>query len=98
VATYADVEYAPLPDATRAQLQAISNMPLQFGDAAGRAIASGLGGEIQHHGGVNVRHDILPAFEALPDALLLGPYDDGNGRFYESVTLSIADARKETTP
>ncbi len=98
VATYADVEYAPLPGATRAQLQAISNMPLQFGDTAGRAIASDLGGEAEHQGGFNVQHDILPTFEALPDGLLLGPYDDENGRFYESVTLSIADARKETTP
>jgi len=98
VATYADVEYAPLPGATRAQLQAVSDMPLQFGDAAGRAIASGLGGDAEVHGGVSVQRGILPVFEALPDALLLGPYDDENGRFYESVTLSIADARKETTP
>jgi len=98
VATYADVEYAPLPGATRAQLQAVSNMPLQFGDAAGRAISSGLGGETEYHGGVSVQRDILPALEALPDALLLGPYDDENGQFYESVTLSIVDARKETTP
>jgi hypothetical protein len=98
VATYADVEYAPLPGATRAQLQAVANMPLQLGDAAGRAIASGLGGETERHDGVSVQRDILPSFEALPDKLLLGPYDDENGRFYESVTLSIADAEKEDTP
>jgi hypothetical protein len=98
VATYADVEYAPLPGATHAQLQAVSNMPLQFEDEAGRGIASGLGGSTECDGDVNVQHSILPSFEALPDALLLGPYDDENGRFYESVTLSIVDARKETTP
>jgi hypothetical protein len=98
VATYADIEYAPLPGATHAQLQAVSNIPLQFGDAAGRAIASGLGGSTEYDGDVSMQHDILPAFEALPDVLLLGPYDDENGWFYESVTLSIADARKETAP
>jgi hypothetical protein len=97
VVTYADVEYAPLPGATFAQLQGISNMHLVFGGEDGCAIASGLGGETEYEGDVRLQHDILPAFEALPDVLLLGPWDDDEEKFYESVRLSTADAEKEET-
>ena len=60
VATYADVTYAPLSNATHAQLQGISFMRLRLGGEDGRAMESGLGGGTQCEGGVSVQHDILP--------------------------------------
>lgn len=98
VATYADVSYAPIPGATYAQLQGIANMRLRLGGEDGHALESGLGGSTQYDGDVRLQHEILPAFEALPNALLLGPWDSDEEKFYEGVRLSTADAEKEDTP
>ncbi len=98
VATYADIAYAPLPGATHAQLQGIADMRLRLAGEDGRAFESGLGGSTDYEGEVHLQHEILPALAAPPDALLLGPWDDGEEKFYESVRLLTADAEKEETP